>query len=188
MRDIVRNILYTLTILVLTIACSSEKAIKKGDQYAAINEYFEAAKQYKRAYSNIPPKERDKRAMVAWKMAECYRLSNNPQRAAGAYMNAIRYKHPDSLAYRHLADAQIQKGEYKAAIKNYGTYLAYAPDDRMAQMGLQTAQQSMEWKKNPTRYRVKIAKELNGQRSDFCPMYVGEDTTMIIISSTRKEA
>ena len=188
MRDIVRNILYTLTILVLTVACSSEKAIKKGDQYAAINEYFEAAKQYKRAYSNIPPKERDKRALVAWKMAECYRLSNNPQRAAGAYMNAIRYKHPDSLAYRYLADAQVQKGEYKAAIKNYGTYLAYAPDDRMAQMGLQTAQQSMEWKKNPTRYRVKIAKELNGQRSDYCPMYIGEDTTMIIITSTRKEA
>ena len=183
-----KNIIICFLLLLLAMACSSEKAIRKGDELAAINEYFDAAKQYKRAYSKIPPKERSKRGLIAWKMAECYRLSNNPQRAAGAYMNAIRYKYPDTLAYRYLADAQVQKGEYKAAVKNYGIYLSYAPDDRRAQMGLQTAQQSMEWKKNPTRYRVKIAKELNGQRSDFCPMYVGEDTTMIIISSTRKEA
>ena len=70
MNGIPRNILYTLIILLLTVACSSEKAIRKGDRLAAINEYSDAAKQYKRAYSNIPPKERSKRGEVAWKMAE----------------------------------------------------------------------------------------------------------------------
>ena len=58
----------------------------------------------------------------------------------------------------------------------------------MAQIGLKSAQQSADWKKNPTRYIVKKAKELNGQRSDYCPAYVGEDTTMVITTSTRKEA
>lgn len=185
-----RTTLY-ITILLSTLiiaACSSEKAIKKGDQLAAINEYFDAAKQYKRAYSKIPSKERSKRGQIAWKMAECYRKSNNPQRAAGAYQNAIRYKYPDSITFRYLADAQVKNGDYKAAAKNYDIYLKYAPDDRMAQIGLKAAQQSMDWKKNPTRYIVKQAKELNGQRSDYCPAYIGEDTTMIIITSTRKEA
>lgn len=185
-----RTTLY-ITILLSTLiiaACSSEKAIKKGDQLAAINEYFDAAKQYKRAYSKIPSKERSKRGQIAWKMAECYRKSNNPQRAAGAYQNAIRYKYPDSITFRYLADAQVKNGDYKAAAKNYEIYLKYAPDDRMAQIGLKAAQQSMDWKKNPTRYIVKQAKELNGQRSDYCPAYIGEDTTMIIITSTRKEA
>ena len=174
--------------LLLVTACSSEKAIRKGDKLVAINEYFDAAKQYKRAYSKIPPKERTRRGVVAWKMAECYRKSNNPKRAAGAYQNAIRYKYADTIAYRHLADAQVENGDYKAAISNYEIYLTHNPDDRMAQLGLQAARQSQEWKKNPTRYIVKLAKELNGQRSDFCPMYVGEDTATIIISSTRKEA
>ena len=185
------NILYTICSLMLIttiLSCSSEKAIRKGDQYVAINEYFEAAKQYKRAYSKITPKEREKRGEVAWKMAECYRLSNNPQRAAGAYQNAIRYKYPDSLTFRYLADAQVKKGEYKQAIKNYEIYLSYNPDDRKAIIGLQTAKQSVEWKNNPTRYIVKRAKELNGQRSDYCPAYVGSDTSMIVITSTRKEA
>lgn len=188
MDRISKNILLALVIILSAVACSSEKAIRKGDQLVAINEYFDAAKQYKRAYSKIPAKERTKRGEVAWKMAECYRKSNSPQRAAGAYRNAIRYKYPDSMALRYLADAQVESGDYKAAAKNYEAYLLLAPGDRMAQIGLQAARQSAEWKKNPTRYIVKRSKELNGQRSDYCPMYVGEDTTMIMVTSTRKEA
>ena len=181
---------YSILILALfaIISCGSEKAIRKGDQYAAVNEYFEAAKQYKKAYRKIPAKDKPKRAIVAWKLGECYRKSNNAVRAVGAYMNAVRYNYPDSLALRHLADAQVEKGDYKDAVKNYEEYLKLNGNDNLAIVGLQAAKQSLEWKKNPNRYIVKRAKELNGQRSDYCPMYVGDDTTMIVITSTRKEA
>ena len=172
----------------LLMACGSEKGIKVGDQYAAIMEYNEAAKEYKKAYRKIPAKERAKRAEVAWKMGECYRKSNSPVFAVGAYQNAVRYGYPDSLALFHLAGAQLEKGDYKAAQKNFESFLTIAPEHRMAQVGLQSAKQSAEWKKNPGRYIVKKAKELNGQRSDYCPAYVGEDTTMIITTSTRKDA
>ena len=172
----------------LLMACGSEKGIKVGDQYAAIMEYNEAAKEYKKAYRKIPAKERAKRAEVAWKMGECYRKSNSPVFAVGAYQNAVRYGYPDSLALFHLAGAQLEKGDYKAAQKNFESFLAIAPEHRMAQVGLQSAKQSAEWKKKPGRYIVKKAKELNGQRSDYCPAYVGEDTTMIITTSTRKDA
>ena len=191
MTDKTRNILIYLPILLAMLAiisCGSEKAIKKGDQFAAVNEYYEAAKQYKKAYRQIAPKDKTKRAVVAWKLGECYRKSNSAVPAVGAYMNAVRYKYPDSLALRYLADAQLQKGDYKAAIKSYEAYLELNSNDKLAQVGLQAAQQSLDWKKNPTRYIVKRSKELNGQRSDYCPMYVGKDTTMIVTTSTRKEA
>ena len=181
-------IILALFAVVLTMACSSEKGIKKGDQYAAIMEYNEAAKEYKNAYRKIPAKDRAKRAEVAWKMGECYRKSNSPVFAVGAYQTAVRYGYPDSIALFHLAGAQLEKGDYKAAQKNFESFLAIAPEHRMAQVGLQSAKQSAEWKKNPGRYIVKKAKELNGQRSDYCPAYVGEDTTMIITTSTRKDA
>ena len=45
-----------MLLALLAVACSSEKAIKKGDQYAAVLEYHEAAKEYKKAYSKIPSK------------------------------------------------------------------------------------------------------------------------------------
>lgn len=177
-----------LSALILTTACNSEKAIKRGDQYAAIMEYHEAAKEYKKAYRKIAPKDKVKRAEVAWKMAECYRKGNNPARAAGAYQNAVRYGFPDSTALLFLADAQLENGDYKASQKSYEEFLQLVPDNRMARIGLESAKQSSEWKKNPTRYIVKKSKELNGQRSDYCPAYVGEDTTMIVTTSTRKEA
>ena len=189
-----RNItLHTVSLMMLltffaVTSCSSEKAIKKGDRYAAIMEYHEAAKEYKKAYRKIPPKERGARAEVAWKLGECYRKGNNAARAAGAYQNAVRYSYPDSTALLYLADAQLENGDYKASQKSYREFLEKAPDNRMAQIGLQSALQSAEWKKNPNRYIVKKSKELNGQRSDYCPMFVGEDTTMIITTSTRKEA
>ncbi|MBR3615856.1 MAG: OmpA family protein [Bacteroidaceae bacterium] len=151
-------------------------------------EYHEAAKEYKKAYRQISPKERPKRAEVAWKMGECYRKGNSAVFAAAAYQNAVRYGYPDSTALLYLADALLEKGDYKASEKNYRAFLEKAQDNRMAQIGLQSAMQSAEWKKNPNRYIVKKSKELNGQRSDYCPAYVGEDTTMIVTTTTRKEA
>ena len=183
------NYISALVLLVLSmVSCSSEKAIRKGDRYVAVLEYHEAAKEYKKAYGKIPSSERNKRAEVAWKLGECYRRSNNPARAAGAYQNAVRYGYPDSTALLHLASAQLENGDYKTSQKSYMAFLEKAPDNRMAQIGLQSAIQSADWKKNPNRYIVKKSKELNGQRSDYCPMYVGEDTTMVITTSTRKEA
>ncbi len=174
--------------MLITASCGSEKAIRRGDQYAAIMEYHEAAKEYKKAYRKISAKEREKRAEVAWKMGECYRKSYNAVSAVGAYQNAVRYGYPDSTALRYLADAQLVKGDYKASQKSYEAFLEIAPDDRMAMIGLESAKQSAEWKKNPTRYIVKKSKELNGHRSDYCPAYIGEDTTMIVTTSTRKDA
>lgn len=182
------HIILVLLAVVLTMACSSEKGIKKGDLYAAIMEYSEAANEYKKAYRKIPAKERAKRAEVAWKLGECYRKSNSSVFAVGAYQNAVRYGYPDSTVLLYLAGAQLEKGDYKAAQNNYESYLELNPEHRMAQIGLQSAIQSAEWKKNPGRYIVKKSKELNGQRSDYCPAYVGEDTTMIITTSTRKDA
>ncbi len=185
-----KNSLYIFIMLVAIVmaSCSSEKGIRRGDQLVAIMEYSDAVKEYKKAYRKISPTERKKRAEVAWKMGECYRKSNSPQFAIGAYQNAVRYGYPDSIVLRYLADAQLQKGDYKAARSNYEAFLEKAPGDRMALVGLQSAKQSDDWKKNPSLYIVKKDKELNGQRSDYCPAYVGEDTTMIITTSTRKEA
>ena len=183
-----KYIFLLIAMAMVLFSCTTDKAVRKGDQFYAICEYVEAAKQYKKAYRKTPAKEKSRRGVISWKMAECYRKTNNAARAMGSYKNAIRYNCPDTLAYRHLADALLMTGDYKGAIKNYETFLALRGDDELALVGLETARQSADWKNNPTRYIVKKANELNGQRSDYCPMFVGADTTMIITTSTRKEA
>lgn len=177
-----------LGMLFLLESCGAEKAVKKGDQFFAIGEYTEAAKQYKKAYTKTKSKEKELRADRAFRLAECYRLIHYHSRAVAAYQNAVRYKYPDTLAYRHLADALLQNGNYKLATENYQIYLSAFPDDKLAQTGLQSSLQSQEWKKNPSRYIVKRFPLLNGRRSDYCPMYAGNDTEQIFITSTRNEA
>ena len=56
--------------------CGPEQALKKAEKHYAIGEYYDAAAQYKKAYSKTPSKEREKRGQTAVKMAECYRKIN----------------------------------------------------------------------------------------------------------------
>ena len=56
-------------------ACGIDKNIKKGEKYLALGEYYDAADQFKQAYTKTPTKEREKRGQRALKMAYCYERS-----------------------------------------------------------------------------------------------------------------
>ena len=85
-----------MLLALLMSGCGAEQAVKKGDKFYSMGEYFDAAAQYKKAYAQTPAKERKERGKRALKMAECYRRINYAQRAIAAYNNAIRYKQADS--------------------------------------------------------------------------------------------
>lgn len=107
--------------LLFLTSCGAEQAVKKGDQFFALGEYFDAAAQYKKAYQQTPAKERALRGQRAAKMAECYRRINYTGRAIAAYNNVIRYKQQDSLTYFLLAQQLLKNGQYKDAAKMFQT-------------------------------------------------------------------
>ena len=55
----------------LIMSCGADKAIKKAEAFYAIGEYYDAATQYKKAYAQTPPKEKEKRGELSAKMAIC---------------------------------------------------------------------------------------------------------------------
>ena len=87
----------------LMVGCGAEQAVKKGDKFWAVGEYFDAAEQYKKAYTQTPNKERTTRGQRAKKLAECYRHLNQTNKAISAYNNVVRYKQADSLTHLQLA-------------------------------------------------------------------------------------
>jgi len=119
MRQNNLHILCLLALAMLLIACGPEQAMKKGDRFYALGEYFDAANQYRKAYSQTPAKERTLRGQRALKMADCYRRINYAQKAIAAYNNAIRYKQDDSLTHFYLAQQLMKNGNYKEAVKQY---------------------------------------------------------------------
>ena len=111
-------ILMTIAVLALA-ACGADTAMKKGDKFFALGEYYDAATCYKKAYSQTKAKEKPLRGQRSLKMADCYRRINFTQKAIAAYNNAVRYKQADTTALFHLAQLQLKNGSYKDAEKTF---------------------------------------------------------------------
>ena len=179
-------------VMLLLTACGADQAVKKGDKFYALGEYFDAATQYKKAYSQTAAKERDQRGKRALKMAECYRRINYTQKAISAYNNALRYQQGDSLTHLHLAQQLMKNGNYKEAAKHFEMAISESGDIstnlQLARTGLRSAQQAQQWKDEGSTYIVKKENFFNSRRSDYSPVLAGEDNDRLYFTSTRNQA
>ena len=192
-----RKNLYLIMIGVVSMfltGCGADQALKKGDKFYAMGEYFDAANQYKKAYSQTPAKERQQRGQRALKMAECYRRINYTQKAIAAYNNAIRYKQTDSMTYLYLAQQLMKNAQYKEAEKQFQTALDSMGNNAstelrtLARTGLRSAQKAPRWKKEGSDYTIKRENLFNSRRADYSPVLGGEDNDRLFFTSTRNQA
>lgn len=182
------NIIICGIAAILMTGCGADNYVRKGDEFLARGEYFDAAAEYKKAYNHTPAKERAKRGQCAWKMAECYRRINYSAKAIAGYQNAIRYKQGDSLSLLYLAQLQQKMGRYKDARKSYEAFLDSMPNHPLGRNGLQGIQLAERWKEQPTTHKVKREPLFNARRSDLSPMFYGDDHDQLYLTSTRPQA
>ena len=172
----------------LLISCGIDKNLKKGEKFLALGEYYDAADQFKQAYTKTPSKERASRGKIALKMARCYDKINSTPKAIAAYRNAVRYNQAsinDRLAYARLL---LKNGEYKQAEKEFRILVDSLPDNVLARNGLKSAQLAPTWKKEGSRYKVKKMDVFNSRRDDYSPMLLGDEADQLYFTSTRNEA
>ena len=174
--------------------------MKKGDKFYALGEYFDAATQYKKAYSQTPPKERAQRGRLALKMGECYRRINYTQKAIAAYNNAIRYKQADSLTHLFLGQQLMKNGQYKEAAKQFQEQLdsmveyeragakGFEDVRTLTLTGLRSAQKAPGWKQEGSAYTVKRENFFNSRRAEYSPMLGGDEWNQLFFTSTRNQA
>lgn len=186
--------LYTkvLALLVLSLlllaSCGAEKNMKKAEKFMAIGEYYDAASQYKQAYSKTPPKERDRRGLIAGKMAVCYRKINSTPKAVAAYRNMVRYNKATVDDRMELGRQLLKNGDYKQAAEQFRVVLDSMPDNVLARNGLLSAQQAPVWKKQGSRYTVKRMDVFNSRRAEYSPMLSGDQFDQLYFTSTRNDA
>jgi len=178
-------LLVTLISTILLQGCGVAGLIKKADKRYEIGEYYSAGNLYRRVYSSLTSKEKLQRGRIAFRQAECYRLTNQG-RAEQAYMNAIRYNYSDSIVYLHYAQVLQQNGKYAEASKNYEIFLTKDTASQVAKNGILSCKFVAEWKSEPTRFVVKRSTEFNTRRSsNFCPAFMGSNTDQIVFTSNR---
>lgn len=174
--------------LLLLAGCGAEKNMKKAENFMAIGEYYDAASQYKQAYSKTPPKERDRRGLIAGKMAVCYRKINSTPKAVAAYRNMVRYNKATVDDRLELGRQLLKNGDYKQAAEQFRVVLDSMPDNVLARNGLLSAQQAPAWKKQGSRYTVKRMDVFNSRRAEYSPMLSGDQFDQLYFTSTRNDA
>jgi len=182
------NIIAGTACCVMLCTCGAERNLKKAEQYMALGEYYDAATQYKQAYTKTSAKERQRRGSYAAKMAFCYEKINYTQKAISAYRNAIRYGSADTLMHRAYARQLLKAGDYKQAAKEFRLVLDSMPNDELSRNGLASAEYAPQWKKDGSKYTVKRMDVFNSRRADYSPVLVGDQYEMLYFTSTRNEA
>ena len=174
--------------MVLLAACGADRHLKRGEKYLALGEYYDAGNEFRQAYQNTEPKQRDQRGRIARKMAYCYSRSLQHAKAIAAYRNAIRYHQADLGDRLMLAQALMKNGSYKEAAEEFQLVLDSLPDNELALNGLQSAKKATEIKQLGSRYTVKKMDVFNSRRDDYSPMLFGDDYSQLYFTSTRNEA
>ena len=152
-KDMANRILKSAIIfsIMLLVACGADKNLKRGEKHLALGEYYDAATEFKSAYSKTPSKEREKRGQIAKKMAFCYEKVNFTQKAIAAYRNVIRYKQDDGQTHLSFARQLLKNANYKEAVIEFQQALDSMPDNVLARNGLESAQSAPSIKEQGSR-------------------------------------
>ena len=176
----------------LLVSCGADMAMKKGDKFYALGEYYDAAVQYRKAYTHTSNKERAQKGQRAMKVADCYRRIHFTSKAITAYQNAIRYKQDDSLTHFFLGQLHMRNGNYREAEKQFKMALDSLPQDdphrQTAKAGLAGARQAPQWKKDGSAYTIKRMDLFNSRRAEYSPMLGGDENEQLFFTSTRNQA
>lgn len=178
---------FLLAVLV-PVSCGAERNFKRAERHLALGEYFDAANEYKQAYQKTPPKDRERRALIASKMAFCYDKSLQTGKAVAAYRNVIRYKQANMEEHLALARQLMKEGSYAAAEAEFKLVLDSLPDNTLAKEGLIAAKNAPRTKEAGSRYTVKKMDIFNSRRADYSPMLFGDAYDQLYFTSTRNEA
>jgi peptidoglycan-associated lipoprotein len=168
----------------LIVTGQNRKAVKAYETFEA-GEYYLAIDEFKRAYQQITDKK--EKLHIAFYIAECYRITNNPTQAALWYGKVVAKDYENPVAILYYADALKMNQNYEEARSQYMHYKDLVPDDPRGADGIISCDQSLSWIENPTGYQVEEMKFINSKNSDFSPAYSREDYQELYFTSSREE-
>ncbi len=150
-------------------------------------QYNVAIDLYKQAYNRIK-KNKVEKARVLFRLAECYRKTNNTKQAINWYTRVVKSNYPDPIAHLYLADNLKMDELYAEAIVEYNEYKKLVPNDPRGGYGVESCQLAIKWKEDPTRYVVENVKKFNSKGQDFSPYWADKNYKAILFTSTRDGA
>ncbi|MDH4473707.1 MAG: OmpA family protein [Fluviicola sp.] len=169
---------------------AQSKFIKEANSKFYNENYCEGAEKCAQAYTKISRKGNAAlkvKGDMAFKTAECHRLTENFKEANEWYEKAIllKYQQTEPLVLLYNAECWRTMGDFKKAKENYSAYKALVPDDSRADIGLKSCEMHEDFKENKTRHLVTNIEKLNLDGFEMAPMFVDKKETVVAFSSSR---
>ncbi len=180
--------LFFLMLLLPMISLAQKKSpAHAADALFEKQQYYAAIDKYRKSYIKIK-NNREEKNRIIYRLADCYRFTENYRRAEIAYKRLVRYgwakNHPEILL--HLADMLKIDGKFDEAIEQYKAYEERVPDDPRGKLGAETAAKIQKWINNPSKYKVTDVRKLNSREADFAPAFISDNYNELVFTSTRE--
>jgi tetratricopeptide (TPR) repeat protein len=190
-NSMLRKIALTLGLFVCTqVAFSQSKIIVEAETYYRSEKYFEGAEKCSLAYTKLNRKgnlAKKQKADMAFKTAECYRMTERYREANEWYDRAILldYQDVNPEVFFYNGEMLHMIGEFEKAVKNYEAYKKLVPSDPRTDTALRASNDNKDFIANKTRHVVENQTAINKKELDMAPMFADRKETKLYFASSR---
>ncbi|WP_317898035.1 hypothetical protein [Aurantibacillus circumpalustris] len=167
--------------LFLNFTNYAQKNSEKGDRYFDQNQFEMAIKYYQ---MDIHAKNRRVSSYALEKMANCYRISGEFEKAEETFKKILKRKKKEPLNYLNYGLALKNSAKYAEASVQLQEYVKLQPEDLMGKVYLQSCDSAQRWLDETIGKEVKNLEKINTELSEFSPTFYTPDN--LFFSSSRE--
>jgi len=168
-------------------ALGQKKFVDLGYRDFENKQYISAINNFNKALKKFDGDTATRNELV-FKLAQCYRLINNPCKTETTLQQLIinKYAEEKPEIYLLCANAQVIQGKYAQALTLYDKFLEGAPDNQVALTGKETCLLSSKDTMGAPGWTVKNLMEINSAYDDFAAIFGDSKFRTVIFASNRK--
>lgn len=175
------TIISAAVVSIVLYSCGASYHLRQGNRLYDMLAYNTAITEYEKALSRKPLPE----AKV--KLAESYRNINNMEKAEAAYAEVVQITGVKPEHKLEYAKILMRNGKYPSAVIWLESYLKDNPNDKSAQMLLESCNHIDDLKKDSLKYKVE-AVNINTGQSNFSPTAYKDGIVFVSDRSTESAA
>ena len=186
MKTLNKGITLLVLALLLSFGGHAQSVAKKADEQFKNKQYTLALESYQNAYDRVSTNRAEKNR-IYFQIGECYRLMYNYPKAEHTYQRLIQtgYYTTEPKLYFYMAEMCRFNGKFDEAGDYYDKYIEIAPDDKLGQSRKRSLVEVARWAADRSRHVITKVAEWNTEYNDWSPRFQGDDTNVIVFSSSR---
>ena len=175
------SLLFILFLLCINTSSFSQKNSEKGDRYFDQNLFEMAIKYYE---LDIHSKNKKVSEYALQKMANCYRISGEFEKAEETFKKILKKKKKEPINYLNYGLALKNSAKYAEAKQQFEEYVKLKPEDPNGTVFLLSCDSAQIWLDETIGKEVKNLEKINTDLSEFSPTFLNNEE--IFFSSSRQ--